>query len=177
MCRLGFVVLFSTLALFLVRASAAPAAPGCDAPPDTAATEQYCETVPAPQGSRDVTRPSSRPLSETLPKPVRSELGEAGLLGDVLMAMATGTVASPPHGRPGNTNPARVAAAERAEFDPRVDALAPGPAEDASSAIRAAATAGAARVQVGFGLALVLILVFLAGCSIGTRTLARGSGG
>jgi hypothetical protein len=103
-------------------------------------------------------------------------LGQAGVLGEVLMAMATGTEGSPPGGRSANANPAGVAAAERAEFDPRLNALAQGPAEGASSAIRAAASAGTARVQVGFGLVLVWILVFLAGLSIGTRTFARGSG-
>jgi hypothetical protein len=176
MCRLGFVVLFSTLAILLVRVSPAAAAPGCNAPPDTAATEQYCETLAAPQGSQDVTRPPSRPLAKTLPKPIASALGSAGVLGDVLMAMATGTLVGSSNGAPGLADPRRAEAARNAEFDPRVNALSPGPAEGASSAIRATAAAGAASVQVGFGLALVLILVFLAGCSLGTRNLGSGSG-
>jgi hypothetical protein len=169
MCRIGL--------LLLVLASAAAGRPGCDAPPGTAAPVQYCETVPAPQGSQDVTQPAQRPLAATLPKPVSAALDDAGVLGDVLMGMATGTLLSPPHGKPGIGNPARVAAAEEAEFDPRVNALTPGPAEDASSVIGAVAASGAARFQVGFGLALVLILVFLAGCSLRTRNLGRKSGG
>jgi hypothetical protein len=137
---------------------------------------QYCETLPTSQGSQDVTRPASRPLSATLPKPVGSALDDAGVLGEVLMAMPTGTLLSPPHGKPGLTNPARKAAAENASFDPRLNALIPGPAETSSSAIGAVARGGA-RFQMGFNLALVLILVFLAGCSLRTRNLGRRSDG
>lgn len=138
---------------------------------------QYCETLPTSQGSQDVTQPASRPLSATLSKPVRSALDEAGLLGEVLMAMPTGTLLSPPHGKPGLTSPAREAAAEKAEFDPRLSALTPGPAENSSSVISAVARGGGARFRMGFNLALVLILVFLAGCSLRTRNLGRGSDG
>jgi hypothetical protein len=137
---------------------------------------QYCETLPTSQGSQDVSQPASRPLSATLPKPVRSALDEAGVLGEVLMAMPTGTLLSPPHGKPGFSNPARAAAAERAAFDPRLNALTPGPAESSSSAIGAVARGGAS-FQMGFNLALVLILVFLAGCSLRTRNLGRRSDG
>jgi hypothetical protein len=177
MCRIGLPVLFSTLALLLVLASAAAAGPpGCDAPPGTAGPVQYCETLPTSQGSQDVTQPASRPLSATLPKPVGSALDEAGVLGEVLMAMPTGTLLSPPHGKPGLANPAREAAAEKAAFDPRLNALTPGPAETSSSAIGAVARSGA-KFQMGFNLALVLILVFLAGCSLRTRNLGRRSAG
>jgi hypothetical protein len=175
MCRLGFLMLFSTLALLLVPASAAIAAPGCDAPPDTAATDQYCETLVAPQGSQDVSQPSSHPLGATLRSPVASELGRAGVLGDVVMAMATGTLVASPDVKAGPASPAHVAAARRAEFDPRVNALTPGPADSTASTIAAAATTGASTIHAGFGLALVLILIFLAGCSLGTRNLGRGS--
>jgi hypothetical protein len=175
MCRLGFLVLFSTLALSLVLASAAIAAPGCDAPPDTAATDQYCETLVAPQGSQDVTQPPSHPLGSTLRRPVASELGRAGVLGDVLMAMQTGTLVASSDVKAGLASPARAAAARRAEFDPRVNALTPGPADSAASTIAAAAATGASTIHAGFGLALVLILIFLAGCSLGTRNLGRGS--
>jgi hypothetical protein len=91
------------------------------------------------------------------------------------MAMPTGTLLRPPDGRPGNANPARAAAAEEARFDPRVNALASGPAEDSLSAIRAVA-AGGPTFQIGFDVALVLILVFLAGCSLRTRNLGRRTG-
>jgi hypothetical protein len=137
---------------------------------------QYCETLPTSQGSQDVTQPASRPLSATLPKPVRSALDDAGLLGEVLMAMPTGTLLSPPHGKPARANPAREAAAEKAAFDPRLKALTPGPAESSSSAIGAVARAGA-KFRMGFDLALVVILVFLAGCSLRTRNLGRPSDG
>ena len=137
---------------------------------------QYCETLPTSQGSQDVTQPASRPLSATLPKPVGSALDEAGVLGEVLMAMPTGTLLSPPHGKSGLTSPAREAAAEKASFDPRLNALTPGPAESSSSAIGAVARGGA-KFQMGFNLALVLILVFLAGCSLRTRNLGRRSDG
>jgi hypothetical protein len=133
---------------------------------------QYCETLPTSQGSQDVSQPASRPLSATLPKPVTSALDEAGVLGEVLMAMPTGTLLSPPHGKPGLRNPAREAAVEKAAFDPRLNALTPGPAENSSSAIGAVARGGAS-FQLGFNLALVLILVFLAGCSLRTRNLGR----
>ena len=138
---------------------------------------QYCETLPTSQGSQDVTRPASRPLSATLPKPVASALDDAGVLGEVLMALPTGTLLTPPDGKPGRTNPAREAAAEKAAFDPRLNALTPGPAETSSSALGAVARGGAASFQMGFNLALVLILVFLAGCSLRTRNLARRSDG
>jgi hypothetical protein len=177
MCRLGFLALFSTLAFLLLPASAATAAPGCNAPPDTAATDQYCETLVAPQGLQDVSRPSSSPLSSTLRRPVASELGSAGVLGDLLMGMPTGTLVGSSDVRPGLASPAHVAAARRAEFDPRVNALTPGPADSAASTIAAAAATGASTIHAGFGLALVLILIFLAGCSLGTRNLGRGSDG
>jgi hypothetical protein len=177
MSRIDFLVPLGSLALLLVLASAASAAPGCDAPPDTAAPQQYCETLAAPQGSQDVTRPSPRPLGATLPKPVASELGRAGVLGDVLLAMPTGTLVGRRDTTPGLANPGRARAARRTEFDPRLNALSNGPAESASSAVRAVAKTGADSVQAGFGLVLVFILVFLAGCSLGTRAFGSGSGG
>jgi hypothetical protein len=176
MSRAGLVVLLSSLALLLVLDSTA-AAQGCDAPPGTAATEQYCETLATPGGSKDVTRPSSRPLAATVPVPVVKELLDAGLLGDVLMAMPTGTLVKEGSQARGAAGPAGAAAARQAEFDPRINALSPGPADSTSATIRGAATAGADSVQVGFGAALVLILIFLAGCSIGTRRLGSGSRG
>jgi hypothetical protein len=175
MCRAGFVVLFSSLALLLVLASPASAQQGCNAPPGTAGTEQYCETLATPEGSKDVTRPSSRPLAATLPKGVAAELADAGLLGDVLLATPTGTLVSRGDQAPGAASPAREAAAQQAGFDPRINALTPGPADSTSAAIRSVATAGAGGFQVGFGAALVLILVFLAGCSISTRNLGSRS--
>jgi hypothetical protein len=175
MWRAGFVVLLSTLAVLLVLASAADAQSGCDAPPGTAATEQYCETLATPEGSKDVTRRASSPLATTLPKPVAAELADAGVLGDVLMAMATGTLVGPRDEGLAAASPARAAAAQRAAFDPRLNALSPGPAENTSATIRGVASAGASSVQIGFGASLVLILIFLAGCSLGTRNLGSGS--
>jgi hypothetical protein len=169
------IVLFSTLALLLVRASAADAAPGCDAPPGTAGTEQYCETLPAPGGSQDVTRPPSRPLGATLPESVAADFANAGVLGDVVMAMATGTLVDGGRTAPGAASPAHAAAAEQAEFDPRIDALSPGPARTTTSTIRALASGAPRRFQFGFGAALVLILICLAACSIGTRRLGSRS--
>ena len=134
------------------------------------------ETLAAPQGSQDVTQPAARPLAATLPDPVVTQLGRAGLLGDVLLAVATGDMLLRPSGgdAPLASRP-RVAAARRAEFDPRVKALSPGPGASAESSIRATASIGAATLKVGFGWVLVFILLFLAGFSLGTRGLGTGS--
>jgi hypothetical protein len=173
MSAVRLVVLFSILPLLLVPASTARATPGCDAPPDTAATEQYCETVAAPQGSTDVTQRASRPLAATLPKPVASRLKRAGVLGEVLLAMPTGDILLAASARPGTSRPPRSMEAREAAFDPRLKALRRGPGVTPLSVVNATSNAGASTFKVAFGWVLNVILVILAVFSLATRRLGR----
>ena len=147
-----FLALATLVCLSLAYAPAALANTNCNAPPGTAGVDQYCETLPTADGTSDVSQRPKRPLADVLPARVISRLRDAGIAGDVLLAL-----------------PAPVADAgvirRAARFDPQVKALLPGPGPNASSIAQVTA-ASAPEVAQGFGWVLVLVLFTLGGLSL-----------
>jgi hypothetical protein len=143
------LAVLSAVALLLVWAPSASAARGCQAPPGVAAADQYCETLPAAGGSVD---PSGRDVARLvahLPKGVVAELQKYGLLGQVLLALPAGDRTVGGHGR-------LALDARRVRFEPGVDALLPGPAQNAKAAVEAAAAAGDVNREMGWALGVTL---------------------
>jgi hypothetical protein len=142
-------------------ATSALARSGCSAPPGTAATEQYCETLPSVEGPRDSTVSPVQPLGAVLPEQVTKKLqklpDDEKVLADVILAMP----ASP---ATGGTRATR-AAARRAAADPRLDALRPGSGADLLSVVHATADSGG-YIEQGFAWTLVLSLLGIAGVSV-----------
>jgi hypothetical protein len=154
------LVVLITLLPFVCLAAPAEAATGCDAPPGTAAADQYCETLPAADGMTDATAEDLLPLAAVLPKALVRRLERAGLLGQVLLALPAVAGGS-------GDNRARRAARE-ASGDPRLGSLLPDRPETSSSALQTALGA-AGTLDQGFTWTLVLSLLALAGVSaIGT---------
>jgi hypothetical protein len=143
-----FLVL-SILAFLLVWAPAASAERGCQAPPGTAAVDQYCDNLPSADGTTDPSEEGVERLAAVLPKPVADRLRNKGLLGEVLLALPA---------VPAREGP-RTMTARRRRFEPRVDALLPGPAANARSVARAATSTGGANAQMGWVLGLTLFCV------------------
>jgi hypothetical protein len=138
--------------------SAAMAREGCGAPSGTAATDQYCETVPSVVGPRDATLLPVAPLATTLPPRVAEKLRKRKeVLADVLLAMPASPATA-------GSGPVR-AEARRAAADPRLDALRPGSGSDLLSVVNATAGAGG-YIEQGFAWTLVLSLLGIAGVSI-----------
>jgi hypothetical protein len=148
----------SLLVAFTVGAAPAMAREGCTAPPGTAATDQYCETVPTVVGPRDATQMPFVPLSGVLTERMTEKLRNAkSVVADVLLAMPA---------TPARAGSREVrAAAERAASDPRLDALKPGSGTDLLSVVDATAGSGG-YIEQGFAWTLVLTLVGIAGVSI-----------
>jgi hypothetical protein len=148
----------SLLVALAVGVTPALARQGCAAPQGTAATDQYCETVPSVAGPRDATVLSVQPLAMVLPTRVTKKLrADNGVLGDVVLAMpATPATAG---------SSAVRAAAGRAAADPRLDALRPGSGSDLLSVVNATAGSGG-YIEQGFAWTLVLTLVGIAGVSV-----------
>lgn len=148
----------SLLVALTIGAAPAMARAGCAAPPGTAATDQYCETVPSVEGPRDATVVPSKPLSGLLPKQVTEKLRkDESVLADVLLAMS----ATPAKAGSGAVR----AAAKRAAADPRLDALEPGSGTDLLSVVDATAGSGG-YIEQGFAWTLVLTLLGIAGVSV-----------
>jgi hypothetical protein len=148
----------SVLLSLAVAASPALARAGCTAPQGTAATDQYCETVPSVEGPRDATFVPFEPLAGVLPKQLTEKLRrDKSVLADVLLAMP----ATP--ARAGSSDVR--AAASRAAADPRLDALRPGSGSDVLSVVNATAGSGA-YIEQGFAWTLVLTLLAVAGVSV-----------
>jgi hypothetical protein len=129
---------------WLWLATPASAATSCHAPPGTAATEQYCESLPSADGVIDATG-SHKPLATVLPMALVKRLEHAGLLGDVLLALPAVAAGA-------NVMPS--AAVRKARVDPRLGALLPGRPRSVRSSF--AATVGSAG-QVGDGFAWTLV--------------------
>jgi hypothetical protein len=156
MRRSSLPVLLSFIAS-LVLAAPASARTGCDAPPGTAATDQYCETLPTAEGLTDATGKRSRPLATVLPKALVKRLERAGLLGEVLLALPA--LPRDAAGRP--TDPAARAAAA----DPRLQQLLSGPAPAPAEVLEATGNAVTGVGDQGFAWTLALSLFALAGVS------------
>jgi hypothetical protein len=135
-------------------ASPAMAAVNCSAPPGTAATEQYCELLPSADGMIDATG-RHKPLTSVLPRALVKRLRDAGLLGEVLLAL--------PAFAP-DAGAMRSAAVRQAMSDPRLGALLPDRAQDLQSSLGAAA-GSSGRIGDGFQWTLVASLCALAGVS------------
>jgi hypothetical protein len=151
----GLLILI-TLVPFLWLATPAQAATGCDAPPGTAAADQYCETLPAADGMTDATGEGLLPLAAVLPKALVRRLERAGLLGQVLLALPAVV---------GNSSDSRARrAAREASTDPRLGSLLPDGPETSRSAAQAVLDR-AGMVDPGFTWTLVLSLLALAGVS------------
>jgi hypothetical protein len=148
----------SLLVALAVGATPALARQGCSAPPGTAATEQYCETVPSVDGPNDATTLPVEPLATVLPERTTNKLrDDKGVLGDVILAMpATPATAG---------SRAVRAAARRAAADPRLDALRPGSGSGLLSVVNATAGSGG-YIEQGFAWTLVLTLLGIAGLSV-----------
>lgn len=148
----------SVLLSLAVAASPALARAGCTAPQGTAATDQYCETVPSVEGPRDATSLPVVPLSGVLPKQLTEKLlKDKSILADVLLGMPATPAAA--------GSDAVRAAASRAAADPRLDALRPGSGSDVISVVNATAGSGGI-IEQGFAWTLVLTLLGIAGVSV-----------
>jgi hypothetical protein len=144
-------------------AAPASANPGCDAPPGTAAADQYCETLPTADGMTDATGEHLLPLASVLPKDVVRALKRAGLLGQVLLAL--------PAVAPRSSKSAGGAAARNAAADPRLGSLLPGQPDTPRSVL---STTLHASGQVGKGFAWTLLLSLLALASVSVLGSLRG---
>jgi hypothetical protein len=154
------MVVLSFVAFLLAWAPAAASADaGCQAPPGTAAVDQYCDNLPAAGGTTDPTRRGVRRLASLLPKPLAEQLRHHGMLGDVLLALPAGEISN------ASASPPLRKAVRRAQFDPGLDALLPGPAAGARSIVRAAASSGNG-LGGGLGWALVATMFSLAVLSL-----------
>jgi hypothetical protein len=140
-----------------VLTAPAAARTGCDAPPGTAATDQYCETLPTVDGLTDATGKRSRPSATVLSKALVRRLKRAGLLGEVLLALPAAPRDAA--GRP--MDPAARAAAA----DPRLQRLLPGPAPAAQQVLDAAASVVSGVAADGFAWTLAFSLFALAALS------------
>lgn len=148
----------SVLVVLVAGVAPAMARTGCSAPPGTAATDQYCETVPTVEGPRDTGSVPFAPLAEALPKRMTEQLRkDKSVLADVLLAMPA---------TPATTGSSAMrAAASRAASDPRLDALRPGSGSDIVSVVNATADSGG-YIEQGFAWTLVLTLLGIAGVSV-----------
>lgn len=157
-----FVTFLAALSVSLLVALAAGVTPamaraGCTAPPGTAATDQYCETVPSVEGPNDASAMPLEPLETVLPPKMTKTLrDDKGVLGDVILAM-------PATPAKAGTRATRMAA-RRAAADPRLDALRPGSGTDLLSVVNATAGSGG-YIEQGFAWTLVLTLLAIAGVS------------
>jgi hypothetical protein len=152
MPRARLVVVLSVVAFLLAGAPpGAFAESGCQAPPGTAAVEQYCDTLPAVGGPSDPTGTIRRRLASVLPKPLVHRLDQAGVLGEVLLALPAADSAS---------RALPTVNGRRARFRPGVAPLLPGPAMTARSLSDGAATSS--WVSGGLGWVLVATMFSLA---------------
>jgi hypothetical protein len=135
-------------------AAPAMAASSCDAPPGTAATDQYCETLPSADGMIDATGRHT-PLAKVLPMALVRRMEHAGLLGEVLLALPA--VAPADGGM-------RSAAVRKASTDPRLRALLPARPQNVRSSVGAVLGTNSG-VGNGFAWTLVISLCVLAGIS------------
>jgi hypothetical protein len=144
------------VALLSFGVSPAAARPGCSAPSGTAATDQYCETIPTAAGTMDATAPGSTPLAAVLPKSAARRLRRAGVAGQAILAMPAATMTGGP--------PAAQERSREAAHDPRLDALSPGSGLRLS-AIADATSEATGYVDKGFAWTMVLTLLGIAGVS------------
>jgi hypothetical protein len=146
------------VALTLAPAAAASGADGCNAPQDTAAVDQYCESLPTAVGSTDVNQPPAKPLAAVLPGKTVKKLEKAGMLGQALLALPAPVDAVRP-GSPAARSRHRALAA-------KIDGLLPGPgATNAGSVITASANGGG-NLDGGLGWVLVFTLLGLSAISL-----------
>jgi hypothetical protein len=150
MSGVRLVVALSVVAFLAVSAPAAHAERGCQAPPGTAAVDQYCDNLPSVDGTTDPSQRGLHRLVTLLPKPVAQRLREKGLLGEVLLALPAGETVDVHRGGPPSV------AARGIRFRPVSDALLPGPAANVRSVVEAASKGGVAP-EVGWALGLTLL--------------------
>jgi hypothetical protein len=141
---------------FLGMAPPALADQGCEAPPGTAAVDQYCDNLPAAGGTTDPGQRGLRRLAHVLPKPAVQRLQHSGVVGEALLALPVDVPV-------GGHLP--TATAHRTRFEPGSAALQPGPAASTHSVL---ASVGPAASEFGGGLgwALVATLFSLAMLSL-----------
>jgi hypothetical protein len=148
-------LLLITFAVFTlgptVRASAAD---GCDASSDTAAVNQYCESLPTADGNTDVTQRHARPLALALPPKIVRMLRRAGPLGAAVLALPAGVA----------QRTAGLSGRERTAVKTAGRGLLPGPGVNARAVISTLGTGG--ELDAGFKWALAITLISLSGFSV-----------
>ena len=157
-----WMLLITIFAFVLAPASGAWAANGCDGSGDTAAADQYCESLPTADGDTDVTQRHARPLASVLPAKTVAKLEHAGTLGAVVLALPAGVT----------SHPTRAPHQQHKSIKKIVNGLLPGPGVAARAIVSAAG--GGGHVDAGFEWALVLTLLGVSGMSI-WRTALRTS--
>jgi hypothetical protein len=138
----------------LAPAAPAAAANGCDAPGDTAAVQQYCDSLPTADGGTDVTQHHAHPLAAVLPPATVKQLRHAGALGAAVLALPSGVA---PMAK-------RASVHQRKAIKSLVKGLLPGPGARARAVVEAAG--GGGRVDAGFQWALALTLIAVSGLSV-----------
>ena len=153
MARARVVVVLSVVAFLLAGAPpTAIAESGCQAPPGTAAIEQYCDNLPSVRGPSDPTVGANLRLASALSKPLVLHLKHEGVLGEALLALPV----ADPH--PG---PLHIVKGRRARFEPGVAPLLPAPAATTRSVL-AGPTTPSSWMGGGLGWALVATMLCLA---------------
>jgi hypothetical protein len=152
------LVLISVVAWALAPVAAASAVDGCNAPQDTAAVDQYCESLPTADGTTDVSQPPARPLAAVLRDTTVKKLQKAGPLGQAVLALPAPVDAM----RPGS----RAARARHRALEPKLDGLLPGPGTTNASSVVTASVDGGGNLDGGLGWVLVLTLLGLSAISL-----------
>jgi hypothetical protein len=148
MSPVRLLVALSVVAFLLVWVPTASADHGCQAPPGTAAVDQYCDNLPTADGTTDPSGKHVPRLVSVLPQAVADRLRRHGLLGEVLLAL--------PAGDAGSRGARPLVAVRRVPFEPRDNALLPGPAANARSVIHATTSSSGLTAVMGWALGLTL---------------------